>query len=189
MRLLITGFEPFGGDSSNASWLAVEHLPDHVGRFDLEKRCLPVVFGEAADILVKEIEALKPDAVICVGQAGGRTAITPERVAINLRDARIPDNAGKQPRDQAIDPQGPAAYFSTLPLRLMVEAIAEKEIPAALSLTAGAFVCNDLFYSLMRTLEGTNIPAGFIHVPSEKDLPIVKSSEALAEYAGQDGAS
>ena len=179
MKLLITGFEPFGGEESNASWAAVERLPGRIGPWKLEKRCLPVMYGEAFRVLERQMEALKPDAVICVGQAGGRGAITPERVAVNLRDVRIPDNAGAQPRDEAVDPQGPAAYFSTLPVRRMTEAIQAAGIPAALSLTAGAFVCNDLFYLLMRSLEGSGVPGGFIHVPAAKDLPTEQTALGL----------
>lgn len=180
MKLLITGFEPFGGEERNASWDAVALLPERIGPWELDKLCLPVVYGEAFRVLAPHLAEKRPDAVICVGQAGGRTAITPERVAVNLRDARIPDNAGNQPRDEAVEPQGPAAYFSTLPVRQMTEVIRSAGIPAALSLSAGAFVCNDLFYLLMHSLAGSGVPGGFIHVPAAKDLPPDQTARGLA---------
>ncbi len=164
-RLLITGFDPFGGENINPSWEAVRHLEDEVGQWSLTKLQIPTVFGLAARKVLEFACQLKPDAVLCVGQAGGRGAITPEVVAINLREASIPDNAGNQPVNQPVIEGGPAAYFATAPVREMVDAIKTAGYPAALSYSAGAFVCNDLLYTLLRHYEGTETKVGFVHVP------------------------
>ena len=166
MRILLTAFEPFGGESTNAALEAVMrvHAPEGV---TLNTLTVPTVFGLGTDTVLLAMRALRPDAVICVGQAAGRAAITPERVAINVRDARIPDNAGFRPSDEPIDPRGPAAYFSTLPIKAMTEAIQTAGVHAAISNTAGTFVCNDLFYSVCRAIEMESLRTvgGFIHVP------------------------
>ena len=164
-KLLITGFEPFGGEKINPSWEAVKLLPDEIGDFRLTKAEIPVVFGKAAEAVLKITEELNPDAIICVGQAGGRGGITPEVIGINLRDASIPDNGGYMPKDEKCVPDGQNAFYSTLPVKAMVNAIKEKGIPASLSYTAGTFVCNDLLYTLLHRFEGTDIKIGFIHVP------------------------
>ena len=143
-KLLITGFDPFGGADRNPSREAVMALPDVIGDYTLIKLEIPTVFGLAAETVLRAAEALCPDVILCVGQAGGRAAITPEVVAINLREARIPDNHGNQPQNLPVIEGGPAAYFSTLPVRHMVEAVKEEGIPCALSYSAGVFVCNDL---------------------------------------------
>ncbi len=166
MKLLISAFEPFGGDSQNASMEALKLLRPPQG-IELETLCLPVEFGTAGERLKAHIKETVPDAVVCLGQAAGRAAITPERVAINLRDASIPDNAGRQPKDEPCVPGAPTAYFSTLPVKQMVRRAAALGLPAAVSHTAGTFVCNDLFFSLMH-LTATAYPglrAGFIHLP------------------------
>lgn len=164
-KLLITGFEPFGGECVNPSWEAVQQLDGQIGAWQLTKLRIPTVFGAAAQAVLDAVEAQRPDAVICVGQAGGRSGITPEVVAINLREASIPDNAGRQPVNEPVVPGGPAAYFSTLPVREMVDAVKAAGLPCALSYSAGAFVCNDVLYTLLHRLSGSGIPAGFIHVP------------------------
>ena len=164
-HLLITGFDPFGGESVNPSWEAVQRLRDTVGDWQLHKLQIPTVFGRAGETVLSAAETLQPDAILCVGQAGGRSAVTPEAVAINLREARIPDNAGQQPVNVPVDGDGPAAYFSTLPVREMVQAIRAAGIPAELSLSAGAFVCNDVLYTLLRRYEGTPTRVAFVHVP------------------------
>jgi pyroglutamyl-peptidase len=164
-KLLITGFDPFGGATVNPAREAVMALPDSVGDWSLTKLEIPTVFGLAAETVLAAAEALEPDAILCVGQAGGRKAITPEVVAINLREASIPDNGGNRPVNQPVVPGGPAAYFSTLPVRDMVVAIKEAGIPAALSYSAGAFVCNDTLYTLLHRYNGTNTRVCFIHVP------------------------
>ena len=165
MKLLITAFEPFGGDSINASWEAVKALPKQIGRWELTQLCLPVEFGRAGEIALVKAKEINADAVICVGQAAGRSEITPEFIGINLRHAAIPDNAGFQPQDAPIAPDGPAAYFSTLPVRQMAQAISECGIPAKVSYTAGAYVCNDILYTLLHRMTSSSVPAGFIHVP------------------------
>lgn len=164
-KLLITGFEPFGGEKINPAWEAVRHLPDGIGEYELHKFMVPTVFGLAGEAVLAEAERVKPDAVLCIGQAGGRSAVTPERIGINLRDARIADNAGNQPEDESIIPGAPAAYFATLPVKAMVSAIRAEGYPAAVSDTAGNFVCNDLLYTVLNHFAGTAVRAGFIHVP------------------------
>lgn len=168
-KLLITGFEPFGGEEINPSWEAVQRLPSEIGGYSLTKLCLPVVFGEAANKVMKISTELHPDAILCIGQAGGRSAITPEFVGINLRDASIPDNKGNQPRDESITKNGACAFFSTLPVRKMAEAINSLGIPSQLSYSAGAYVCNDLLYTLLSHFEGEKTKVAFIHIPYSKE--------------------
>ena len=168
-KLLITGFDPFGGESVNPAYEAVRLLPDVVAGIKLCKLEVPTEFVRSGAVLRDALAAERPDAVLCVGQAGGRAAITPERVAINLMDARIPDNAGFQPVDG--DPfrrEGCAgASFATLPVRRMAEAIEKAGLPAQISNTAGTYVCNCLLYTLLHTaaVEYPGMPGGFIHVP------------------------
>ena len=176
-QVLITCFEPFGGRATNASREAVMTMPDVGGDFELCRLCLPVEFGRApvafrnaADRAIAAIDELSPAAVVCVGEAAGRTAITPEKVALNLRTARIPDNAGFQPHDEPVVEGGENALFSTLPVRKMTEAISAAGIPAEVSYTAGTYVCNDLFYLVLDHLKGSGVPAGFIHVPADGGL-------------------
>ncbi len=164
-KLLITGFDPFGGEAVNPSWEAVRLLPQTVGDWEVHKRQIPTVFGKAAEAVLAAAEEVKPHAILCIGQAGGRSAVTPEVVAINLREARIADNEGAQPVNTPVVPEGPAAYFATVPVREMVAAIGEAGLPAALSLSAGAFVCNDVLYTLLHRYCGGDTPVGFIHVP------------------------
>ncbi len=164
-QLLITGFDPFGGEQINPSWEAVKALPDRIGEYQITKLQIPTVFGAAAEKVLAVAADLHPDAILCVGQAGGRRAVTPEVVAINLWEAGIPDNAGNQPVNVPVVPDGPAAYFSTVPVREMVRAIRCEDIPAALSYSAGAFVCNDVLYTLLHRFDGTAVRVGFIHVP------------------------
>ena len=163
--LLITGFDPFGGETVNPSWEAVCRLPEQIGAFRLIKQQLPTVYGRAPALAIAKIEEIRPDAIVCVGQAGRRAAVTPEVIGINLREGRIADNDGVLLTDTPIDSDGPAAYFSTLPVRRMVDAIRAADLPAALSYSAGAFVCNDLLYSLLHHFRNTDLPIGFIHVP------------------------
>lgn len=164
-RLLITGFDPFGGDSVNPSWECVSKLPDTVGEYVLCKLQIPTVFGKAAEAVLTRAEEFRPDVILCVGLAGGREAVTPERIAVNIRDARIPDNRGNQPRDAFVIPGAPAAYFVTVPVADMAEAIRGAGIPAAVSNTAGTFVCNDVLYTLLHRFAGTGTRVGFVHVP------------------------
>ena len=164
-KLLITGFDPFGGEAVNPSWEAVQLLSDEIGNYRLTRRQIPTVFDKAAKIVLDTAAQLAPDVILCIGQAGGRSAVTPEAVAINLREARIADNEGVQPINTPVIPDGPAAYFATVPVREMVSAIQQAGLPAALSLSAGAFVCNDVLYSLLHDYHGTDTRVGFIHVP------------------------
>ena len=168
-KLLITGFDPFGGEEINPSWEAVKRLPDEVGEYSLTKVQLPVVFGDAAEKVIDVAEKLQPNAILCIGQAGGRAEITPEFVGINHRYAKIPDNNGNQPKDEPVVNGGRAAYFSTLPVRIMTEAIESRGIPVKLSSSAGAYVCNDLLYSLLYRFDGTSTCVAFIHVPYSKE--------------------
>lgn len=164
-KLLITGFDPFDGQTVNPSWEAVKLLDDVIGPWQLTRLQLPTVFGKAADLLLDAAHALQPDAILCLGQAGGRKGITPEVIGINLREARIPDNQGNQPQNQPVAADGPAAYFSTLPVRAMVAAMEAGNVPCSLSYSVGTFVCNDVLYSALHRFHGTSILAGFIHVP------------------------
>ena len=164
-KLLITGFDPFGGETVNPSWEAVRLLPETVNGWQLAKRQIPTVFGKAAETVLAAAEETRPDAILCIGQAGGRSAVTPEAVAINLREARIPDNKGAQPQNEPVVRGAPAAYFATVPVREMVRAMVDAGIAAALSYSAGTFVCNDLLYALLHRYDGTAVRAGFLHVP------------------------
>ena len=164
-KLLITGFGPFGGEQINPSWEAVALLPDKIGEYALTKLCIPVVFGEAANRVIAAANKLCPDAILSIGVAGGRAAVTPELVGINLRHASIPDNAGKKPTDEPIRASGDTAYFSTLPMRKIADAISRAGLPSQLSYSAGAYVCNDLLYTLLSHYENTTTKVGFIHVP------------------------
>jgi pyroglutamyl-peptidase len=166
MKILLTAFDPFGGEPVNPAWEAVKRLRAPAGT-ELKKLMLPTVFGLSGDLLCAALAEEKPDLVLCVGQAAGRPAITPERIGVNLMDASIPDNAGAQPREQPVIPGGPAACFSDLPVRALAEAIAAAGVPAAVSNSAGLFVCNQLLYRLLHERE-TKYPAmrgGFVHVP------------------------
>lgn len=163
-RILVTGFEPFDKDETNSSARIVDAI---AGDENIAVQVLPVDRMRAGEMLGQLIEDESPGAVICLGQACDRREITPEKVAINFCAFRIPDNDGSQPLDEPVVDSGPAAYFSTLPIHEIVSAISERDTPASVSLTAGAYVCNALFYGLMHYLEtrGLEIPAGFIHVP------------------------
>ena len=164
-RLLITGFEPFGGEKINPSWEAVKLLPEKIGDFEIIKAEIPVVFEKAAETVLAKADEFKPNAIICVGQAGGRAGVTPEMVAINLRFASIPDNEGNQPKDIPCVQDGENSYFATLPVRKIAAAISEASIPCSVSYSAGTYVCNDLIYHVLHHYKGTDIKACFIHVP------------------------
>lgn len=167
--VLLTGFEPFEQEPINPSWEAVRALDgERVGDAVIVARQLPCVFGNAIDAMAQLVESLNPEVVIAVGQAGGRTEMSIERVAINVDDARIADNAGAQPIDNPIAPDGPAAYFSTLPIKAIVRDMRAAGVPAMVSQTAGTFVCNHVFYGLMHALaqrQATATRGGFIHIP------------------------
>ena len=167
MKILITGFEAFGDDEVNPSMEAIKNLPSAIEGCVIETAVLPVCFGGGSEKLTGMLEKNSFDAVICTGLAGGRTAITPEVLAVNLMHARIPDNAGHQPEWEKILPDGEDGLFSTLPVRKMVERLKEEDLPAEISFSAGTFVCNEVMYRLLAFLRETSgeIPAGFIHVP------------------------
>lgn len=167
MKILVTAFDPFGGETINPAREAAAALPERIGRADIVKLWIPTVFGEAGKQVMNAMDDLRPDAVISLGQAGGRKAVTPERIAINLMDARIPDNAGSQPQEQAIEQGGPDGCFSTLPVKAMAAAIREIGLPGEVSLSAGAFVCNDVMYRVLRHAAQAmpDTRCGFIHVP------------------------
>jgi pyroglutamyl-peptidase len=167
--VLLTGFDAFGGDAVNPSWLAVQQLDGRVlAGHRIVAAQLPTQFGESLQKLKQLVDVLRPQLAICVGQAGGRAALSIERVAINIDDAPIPDNAGRQPVDEPIAPRGPAACFSTLPIKAMMQEVQHAGLAVEISQTAGTFVCNHVFYGLMQLLRrkafaGTR--GGFIHVP------------------------
>ena len=184
-KLLITGFDPFGGETVNPSWEAVRLLPEEIGACRLTKLQIPTVFGRAAETVLAASEKLQPDVILCIGQAGGRSGITPEVVGINLREARLPDNAGNQPTDVPVVENGPAAYFATVPVRAMVKAVNDAGISAALSYSAGTFVCNDVLYSLLHHYHGADTKVGFVHVPflpeqAEENVPAMPLEQMTA---------
>lgn len=166
MKILLTGFDPFGGESINPAWEAVKRVKAPAGA-ELIRLEVPTVFGRSITTVLTSMRLHRPDVVVCVGQAAGRSEITPERVAINIADASIPDNEGNTPCDEPIYPEGENACFSTLPVKAMVEAIKAAGLPASLSNTAGTFVCNQLMYGLLYHIsrEFPGVGGGFIHVP------------------------
>ncbi len=178
--ILVTGFDPFGGEAINPAWESVKRLAEiEAGEYRIVARQLPTVFGKSVELLLQAIREISPDLVFCIGQAGGRADISIERVAINVDDARIPDNEGKQPIDTPIVEDGPVAYWSSLPIKAIVKEMRAKGIPASVSQTAGTFVCNHLFYGLMHALdkEYPAVRGGFVHIPY---LP-----EQAAKHPGQ----
>lgn len=165
--VLLTGFQPFGGEQVNPSWQAVSALHGtRIAGHRVVARELPVAFGSSLKALRMALRETRPALVICVGQAGGRAQLSLERVAINVDDARIPDNTGRQPVDLPVIDGGPAAYFSTLPIKAMREALLAAGFPAEVSQTAGTYVCNHVFYGLMHALRARrSVRGGFIHIP------------------------
>lgn len=167
MKILITGFDPFGGETVNPAYEAVKLLPDVIAGAQIIKMEIPTVFSRSGPAVEAGIRAHQPDVVLNVGQAGGRSCVTVERVAINLAEAGIPDNAGEQPADQPLQAEGPAAYFATVPVKAMVQNVRAHGLPCHLSYSAGTYVCNCVMYNVLH-LAATKYPglrAGFIHVP------------------------
>ena len=164
-KLLITGFDPFGGASINPAWEAVKLLPEEIADFEVHKLEIPTVFGLATQKVLEKAAEIQPDVILCIGQAGGRAAVTPERIAVNIRDAKITDNAGNQPEGKFVAEEGPAAYFATVPVMAMADAIQAADLPGQVSNSAGAFVCNDTLYRLLSHFAGTGTRVGFVHVP------------------------
>jgi len=182
MKIIVTGFDPFGGETINPSIECVKALPEIEG-VELIRLELPTVFKESAKRLNEVINDVKPDAVLSVGQAGGRAGITMERIAINVDDARIPDNISQQPIDEAIQLDGEAAYFTTLPIKRIVKAIREAGISAEVSNSAGTFVCNHIMYQALFAATKADKPfkAGFMHIPFIPDQTTDKPSLPLEE--------
>ena len=179
MKILVTGFDPFGGEPTNPAIESVKRIDDNIEGAEIIKLEIPTVFHKAADVVEAKIKEVNPDVVLSIGQAGGRYGITVERVAINEDDARIEDNEGNQPIDVAIREDGAPAYFSTLPIKAMVEEIKKENLPASVSNTAGTFVCNHIMYQDLYLAEKYgNIKAGFIHVPYLTEQVVDKKDTA-----------
>jgi pyroglutamyl-peptidase len=168
MRVLVTGFEPFGGGQINSSLEAVLRLPSRMGQLKIVTAGLPTSYSRSLPALEAAIARVQPGLVLCTGQAADRSTLCVERVAVNVQDARIPDNDGAQPVDTAVIRGGPAAYLATLPVRAAVAALRAADLPAQVSMSAGTFVCNHVFYGLMH-MAGGRKPAfrgGFLHLPA-----------------------
>ena len=167
MKILLIAFEPFNNETINSALEAVKLVADKIDEADIVKLTVPTVFQKSVAVMGAAIDRERPDVVLCLGQAGGRCELTPERIAINIDDARIPDNEGNRPIDCPIIPDGAPAYFSTLPIKSMVQAIRDAGIPASISNSAGTFVCNHLMYNLLHKLanEYPDVRGGFMHVP------------------------
>ena len=179
MKILVTGFDPFGGEPTNPAIESVKRIDDNIEGAEIIKLEIPTVFHKAADVVEEKIKEVKPDVVLSIGQAGGRYGIAVERVAINQDDARIEDNEGNQPIDVAIREDGAPAYFSTLPIKAMVEEIKKENLPASVSNTAGTFVCNHIMYQDLYLAEKYGyIKAGFIHVPYLTEQVVDKKDTA-----------
>lgn len=179
MKILVTGFDPFGGEPTNPSWEAVRRLPDEVAGAQVVKVQIHTVFERSKDDVRAAILEHDPDVIVCVGQAGGRYSVSPERVAINMDDGRIPDNDGFQPIDVPVYEDGPPAYFSTLPIKAMVTAMIGAGVPAAVSNTAGTYVCNHVMYTALYLVdhEFPGKRAGFVHVPYLPEQVLDKPNE------------
>jgi len=179
MKILVTGFEPFGGESINPALEAVKKLKNEILGAKIIKAEIPTVFHKSIEKLLEHIEEEKPDVTLCIGQAGGRFDLTVERIAINIDDARIPDNEGNQPIDKVIYEDGKSAYFSKLPIKAMVNEIRNIGVPASVSNSAGTFVCNHIMYGLMYHINKSysNMRGGFIHVPYIPEQVIEKKNQ------------
>lgn len=167
MKILVTGFDSFGGEKTNPSLEAIKNLPDNILNSEIIKIEIPTVFNKSAEVVKRAIDDYKPDVILNIGQAGGRSSVTPERVAINIDDARIPDNEGNQPVDEVIQKDGENAYFTQLPVKAIVERINDSGLPSTVSYSAGTFVCNHIMYQVQYLIDKQypNIKGGFIHVP------------------------
>jgi pyroglutamyl-peptidase len=178
--VLVTGFEPFGGERLNPSWEVCTRLPRMVGGLRVECLRVPCEFRRSIEVAVEAIERLRPALVVCLGQAGGRAHLSVERVAINLDDARLADNAGAAPVDEAIAPGGPPAYFATLPVKAVASAMRAAGVPTEVSNSAGTYVCNHLMYGVLHFLAASGAAgrAGFIHVPYAEEQVLDKPGVA-----------
>ena len=177
MKILVTGFDPFGGEKTNPAYEAIKLLPNKIGNSEIIKIQIPTVFSKNPVVVEEAILKHKPDVVLSIGQAGGRYDISVELVAINLVEARIPDNEGEQPFDKKLKEDGENAYFASIPVKGIVKNIRDHGIPASVSYTAGTFVCNSIMYEVLYMTHNKykNIKAGFIHVPFSPDQVIEKS--------------
>lgn len=176
MKILLTAFEPFGGESINPAFEAVRCLPDRIADAEIIKQEVPVVFNLSIQQVTARLDEIQPDVWLGIGQAGGRFDITLERVAINISDGRIADNAGYQPLDEPIDPDGETAYFASLPIKAIVAEIRKQQIPASVSNTAGTYVCNHLMYGVLNHIHKNQLPmrGGFMHIPFLPDQAVTK---------------
>ena len=183
MKVLVTGFEPFGGEEINPSWEAVKTLPDELNGATLLKVQLPVSFKRVREILPRLIAREKPDIVLLTGQAGGRPNVTVERVAINVMDSTMPDNDGFKPEDEPVFEGAPDAYFATIPVKEVVKALRKAGIPAGISNTAGTYVCNTAMFTALHTIavSGMEAKAGFIHVPFNHAQALEKPRPSMAQ--------
>lgn len=183
--VLVTGFEPFAGEPTNPSWEICRMLPGTIAGLRVETLRVPCEFGRAIEVVGKVIERHRPSLVVCLGQAGGRSHLSVERVAINVDDARAPDNAGARPVDEAIAAGGPPAYFSTLPIKAMTAAMRRAGVPTEVSNSAGTYVCNHLMYGVLHFLarSGLDARAGFVHVPYAESQVIDKAGIAAMSLA------
>lgn len=179
MKILLTGFDPFGEDKINPSIELVKKVDGKIGNTQIFKLEIPTVFKKSGQILEENIKKIRPDVILCIGQAGGRSAISVERIAINIDDARIFDNSGEKPIDEKLRDDGENAYFSNLPIKKIVEEIKKENIPAEISNSAGTFVCNHLMYeALYLAKKYKNIRAGFIHIPYLPEQVLNKTNTA-----------
>ena len=179
MKILVSGFDPFGGEKVNPAYEAVKLLPDRIAGAEVIKLEIPTVFHKSAEIIEQKVEEVDPDVILCIGQAGGRFGVTPERIAINIDDARIPDNEKNQPVDVKVREVGPAAYFSSLPIKAMVEKMKAAKVPASVSNSAGTFVCNHIMYQILYMID-KNYPdkiGGFVHCPFIPEQVIDKANQ------------
>ena len=183
MKVLVTGFEPFGGESINPSWEAVKALPDEINGAEIVKQRLPVTFRGVRELLPRLIVEERPDIVILTGQAGGRPNITVERVAINVMDSTMADNEGFTPEDEPVFEGAPAAYFATIPIKTIVRALRNAGIPSGISNTAGTYVCNTAMFTALHTIavRGLETKAGFIHVPFSHAQALDKPRPSMAQ--------
>ena len=180
--ILLTGFDPFGGGAHNPSWLIAQALHgQRIAGHQVVAAQLPTVFGQSLQRLQSLLQEHQPSITLCLGLAGGRAALSIERIGININDARIPDNCGAQPIDTPVQVGGPAAYFASLPIKTMLRAVQRAGVPCEVSQTAGTFVCNHVLYGLMHLLAQGAAPqgarGGFVHVPwlsgqGEPHLPL-----------------
>lgn len=188
-KVLVTAFDPFGNDKVNPTELLLSRLLPQNNNYELHKLVVPTVFGKSIKIVSNEIDRIRPDIVICLGQAGGRSCISLERVAINIDDARIPDNDGNMPIDDKVRAEGPSAYFSSLPIKACLKSLRDSSIPSEISNTAGTFVCNHLMYGVSHKLFGLKHGvSGFIHIPyipsQVSDRPNIASMELETALRG-----